>query len=75
MTYVSDEIRLIRLVQLLVIANIVPSSLILLTLKIEVIYSFEVPVNTTATWCHILEDGILLITGVYMVRTSAGVTR
>jgi hypothetical protein len=48
-----------NVLQLLVIANIVPSSLILSTLMVKVICSSEMAVLTRATWRHITEDGIL----------------
>jgi hypothetical protein len=44
---------------LLVTANIVPSSLILVTLMMEVIRSSETLVLTTATWRNIPEDSTL----------------
>jgi hypothetical protein len=45
--------------QLLVTANVAPSSLILFTLTMDAIYSSETPVLTKATWRHVPEDGIL----------------
>jgi hypothetical protein len=45
--------------QLVVIANVVPGSLILYTLIVETIYFSETSVLTKATWCHIIAYGIL----------------
>jgi hypothetical protein len=44
---------------LLITANIVPSLLILFTLMMEAILSFETLILTRATWHHIPEDSIL----------------
>jgi hypothetical protein len=44
--------------QLLVAANIIPSSLILVALMMEVICSSKMPVLTRAIWRDIPEDGI-----------------
>jgi hypothetical protein len=41
-------------------ANIVPSSLILVTMIMEVLRSSETLVLTRATWRNILEDSIIL---------------
>jgi hypothetical protein len=48
-----------RAVSLLVAANVVPSSPILVTLKMEAIQSYKTSVLIRATECHITEDGIL----------------
>jgi hypothetical protein len=45
--------------QLLVTANVVPSSLILVTLMMEALRSSETSVLTTATWLKIAEYDIL----------------
>jgi hypothetical protein len=55
---ISKLVFLHSVLQLLITAN-VPSSLILSTLMLEVIHSSKILVLTRATWCHILEDGIL----------------
>jgi hypothetical protein len=46
--------------QLVVTANVVPSSLIIFTLMMEAIRSSEKSTLTRAIWRHIPEDGILL---------------
>jgi hypothetical protein len=48
-----------RVLHLLVIANVVPSSLVLSTLMTDAIRSSETSVLTRATLRHIPEDGIL----------------
>jgi hypothetical protein len=49
--------------RLLVTANIVPSSLILVTLMIKALRSFETSVLARATWHNIPEDDILQLIG------------
>jgi hypothetical protein len=47
------------MLQLLVTANVVPSSPIHVTLVMEAIHSSETWVVTRATWCNTPEEGIL----------------
>jgi hypothetical protein len=60
------DVTLLRSVlPLLVTANVVPSSPIIVTLMMEVICFSETSVLTVATLRNIAEDGILLITICY----------
>jgi hypothetical protein len=69
-TDVSEEgitsiIRVTRVGELLLVtANVIPSSLILFTLMMEVIRSSKTSIFTKATWHHIPEEWILHITNV-----------
>jgi hypothetical protein len=56
---ISHIVFLCSMRQLLVTANIVPSSLILITVMMEALHSTETLVLTRATWHNIPEDGIL----------------
>jgi hypothetical protein len=56
--------------QLLVTVNIVPGSLILLTLVMEGMRSSETSVLTRATRRHIREDGILHVLVVQIVTST-----
>jgi hypothetical protein len=51
-------VALRSVLQLLANINVVPSSLILFTLMMEAIRSSATLVLTSATWRHIIEDGI-----------------
>jgi hypothetical protein len=53
------SVFLCNMLQILVTANIVPSLRTVVTLMIVLIHSSEMSVLTRATWCSILENGIL----------------
>jgi hypothetical protein len=52
-TYDYEEYRLHSVCWLLVTANVVPSTPILVTLMMEVLHFSETSVFTRATWCNI----------------------
>jgi beta-lactamase regulating signal transducer with metallopeptidase domain len=57
--FLSHHLFLLTLLQLLVTANFVPSSPILVTLMLESMISSKASTLTTVTPRHITEDGIL----------------
>jgi hypothetical protein len=58
------------LLRLLVTANVVPSSLFLVTLMMEALDSSETPVLTNATRRNILEDGFFVVVIFALYRIS-----
>jgi hypothetical protein len=48
-----------NVLEFLITANVVPTSMILVALMMEAIFSPETSVFTIATWRYIPEDGIL----------------
>jgi hypothetical protein len=74
-TDVSEEpiafiMRMTRIIVLpfIITANVVPRSLILVTLMMEEIRSFETSVLTTATWRNIPEGGILHVSWLMIIK-------
>jgi hypothetical protein len=60
--------------QLLVTANVVPSSPILFTLMVNAIHSSETSILTIATRRHIPEDGILHSQGLENLKSYISLT-
>jgi hypothetical protein len=69
-TILAVTVLLNSIFQLLVTANVIPSSLILFTLTMKAIRSSQTLIQTTATQLHITEGSILQVAQCYFCDTN-----